>query len=63
MESYIDLSMIPIDMLQQGCKKTVQFMMDLFRSPDADALYRSKLMVVGFESVGKTTVSFLLKAS
>jgi hypothetical protein len=31
-------------------------MLDLFRSPEADPLYRTKLMVVGYENVGKTTI-------
>jgi len=31
-------------------------MLDLFRSPSGDPLFRSKLMVVGYESVGKTTI-------
>ena len=54
--SFDGLGMIPIDILKQGSQKIVQYMLDLFRSPDADPLFRTKLMVVGFESVGKTTV-------
>ena len=56
MTSFDGLGMIPIDILKQGSQKIVQYMLDLFRSPDADPLYRTKLMVVGFESVGKTTI-------
>ena len=48
--------MIPVDILKQGSQKIVQYMLDLYRSPDADPLFRTKLMVVGFESVGKTTM-------
>ena len=48
--------MIPIDILKQGSKKIVEYKLDLFRSPDADPLFRTKLMVVGLESVGKTTI-------
>ena len=48
--------MIPIDILKQGSQKIVQYMLDLFRSPDADPLFRTKLMVVGYESVGKTII-------
>ena len=54
--SFEGLRMVPIDILQQGSRKIVEFMLDMYRSPDGDALYRSKLMVVGFESVGKTTI-------
>ena len=56
LSSFDGLGMIPIDILKQGSDKIVQYMLDLFRSPDADPLFRSKLMVVGFESVGKTTI-------
>jgi len=56
LESFEGLGIIPIDILEQGTKKIVRFMLDLFRSPDADPLYRCKLMVVGYESVGKTTI-------
>ena len=48
--------MIPVDILKQGSQKIVQYMLDLFHSPEADPLFRTKLMVVGFESVGKTTI-------
>ena len=54
--SFDGLGIIPIDILQQGTKKIVEYMLDLFRSPDGDPLFRSKLMVVGYESVGKTTI-------
>ena len=54
--SFDGLGMIPIDILKQGSQKIVQYMLDLFRSPDANPLFCTKLMVVGFESVGKTTI-------
>jgi len=56
LESFEGLGMIPIDILQQGSKKIARYVLDLYRSPEGIPLYRSKLMVVGFESVGKTTV-------
>jgi len=56
LESFEGLGIIPIDILQRGTKKIVEFMLDLFRSPSGDPLFRSKLMVVGYESVGKTTI-------
>jgi len=33
--SFDGLGMIPIDILKQGSQKIVQYMLDLFRSPDA----------------------------
>ena len=54
--SFEGLGMISIDNLKQGSQNIVQYMLDMFRSPDADPLFRTKLMVVGFESVGKTTI-------
>jgi len=56
LESVEGLGIIPIDILQRGTKKIVEYMLDLVRSPSGDPLFRSKLMVVGYESVGKTTI-------
>ena len=56
LESFEGLGIIPIDILQRGTKKIVEYMLDLYRSPSGDPLFRSKLMVVGYESVGKTTI-------
>ena len=56
LKSFAGLEMIPVDVLNAGSKLIVQYMLDLYRSPDADPLYRTKLMVVGFEKVGKTTI-------
>ena len=54
--SFDGLGMIPIDILKLGSQRIVQYMLDMFRSPDADPLFRTKLMVVGYESVGKITI-------
>ena len=56
LKSFIGLEVVPVDILKQGTKKIVQFMLDLFRSPDADPLYRCKLMVVGFAEIGKSSL-------
>jgi len=56
LELITGLDIIPVDILKQGTKKIVQYMMDLFRSPNADPLYRYKLMVVGFAEIGKSTL-------
>jgi len=53
--SFEGLGMIPVDILQQGASKIVGYLSDLSLAPSADPLFRSKLMVVGFEGVGKTT--------
>jgi len=54
--SFEGLGMIPLDILEQGTNATIAYILDLYRSPEADPVYRSKIMVVGFEAVGKTTI-------
>jgi len=56
LELITGLDIIPVDILKQGTRKIVQYIMDLFRSPNADPLYRCKLMVVGFAEIGKSTL-------
>ena len=41
------LSIIPQETKKKGTKEIIQFILDLYRSPNADPLYRTKLMVVG----------------
>jgi len=48
--------MVPIEIRDQGSRATITFLLDLFESPDAEPLYRSKIMALGFENVGKTTL-------
>jgi len=50
------LGMIPREIRDQGTKPIIAFLLDLFRSPMAEPLFRSKIMTVGYESVGKTTL-------
>ena len=50
------LSIIPQETREKGTKEIIQFIIDLYRSPNADPLYRTKLMVVGFQEIGKTTL-------
>jgi len=50
------LEIIPIEIRNQGTKSIVQYILDLCKSPNSKPLYRTKLMVVGFENVGKTTI-------
>jgi len=50
------LEIIPIEIRNQGTKSIVQYILDLCKSPNSNPLYRTKLMVVGYENVGKTTI-------
>jgi len=56
LESTEGLEAIPIEIRNQGTKSIVQYILDLCKSPNSKPLYRTKLMVVGFENVGKTTI-------
>ena len=56
MESTEGLETIPIEIRNQGTKLIVQYIFDLCQSPNSKPLYRTKLMVVGYENVGKTTL-------
>jgi len=56
LESTEGLEIIPIEIRNQGTKSIVQFILDLCKSQNSKPLYRTKLMVVGFENVGKTTI-------
>jgi len=54
--SHNGLELVPEAILSQGSKTIVEYILDLYRSPDGESLYRSKIMTVGFESVGKTSL-------
>jgi len=56
LESTEGLEIIPIEIRNQGTKSIVQYILDLCKSPNSNPLYRTKLMVVGYENVGKTTL-------
>jgi len=56
LESTKGLEIIPIEIRNQGTKSIVQYILDLCKSPNSRPLYRTKLMVVGYENVGKTTL-------
>jgi len=74
LESSKGLEIIPIEILNQGTKSIIQYILDLYKlsnsKPDINTdintntkpistsspLYRTKLMVVGYENVGKTTI-------
>ena len=46
---------VPIEILRRGSKATIEFLLDLFRSPKESPLYRTKLITVGYAEVGKTS--------
>jgi len=50
------LEIIPIEIRNQGTKSIIQYILDLCKSSNSKPLYRTKLMVVGYENVGKTTL-------
>jgi len=56
LQSTEGLEIIPIEIRNQGTKSIVEYILDLCKSPNSNPLYRTKLMVVGFENVGKTTI-------
>jgi len=56
LESTEGLEITPIEIRNQGTKSIVQYILDLSTSPNSNPLYRTKLMVVGYENVGKTTI-------
>jgi len=56
LESTEGLEIIPIEVRNHGTKSIVRYILDLCKSPSSKPLYRTKLMVVGFENVGKTTI-------
>jgi len=50
------LEIIPIEIRNQGTKSIIQYILDLCKSPNPKPLYRTKLMVIGYENVGKTSI-------
>jgi len=48
--------MIPKEILIQGAQAAANFVLDLVQSPEGNPLYRTKVMTVGYESVGKTAI-------
>jgi len=55
LKTYEGLEIIPREILDQGSQTIAKFLLDLFRSPGFP-LYRSKIMAVGYEKAGKTTL-------
>jgi len=56
LDTHEGLEIIPIEIKSEGAQKIARYILDLAKSPNSDPLYRTKLMVVGYENVGKTTI-------
>jgi len=56
LDTHEGLEIIPIEIKSEGAQKIARYVLDLAKSPNSDPLYRTKLMVVGYENVGKTTI-------
>jgi len=54
LDNYEGLEIIPIEIKSKGTQEIAKYLLDLAKS--SQSIYRSKLMVVGFENVGKTSI-------
>jgi len=54
LDNYEGLEIIPIEIKSKGTQEIAKYLLDLAKS--SQSIYRTKLMVVGFENVGKTTL-------
>jgi len=54
LESTEGLESIPIEIKSKGTQEIAEYILDLAKS--SQSIYRTKLMVVGYENVGKTTL-------
>jgi len=50
------LECLPMEILNQGTRPVAQYLLDLASRPKSRQVFRTKLMVVGFENVGKTSL-------
>jgi len=53
-DTYEGLEIIPIEIKSKGSREIAKYILDLAKS--LQSVYRTKLMVVGYENVGKTTL-------
>jgi len=54
LDKYEGLEIIPIEIKSKGTQEIANYLLDLAKS--SQSIYRTKLMVVGYENVGKTTL-------
>ena len=55
-ENKINLDAIPIEIIQKGSNSICQFILDSIHRKETEKQYRTKIMVVGFEKIGKTSL-------
>jgi len=56
LDNYEGLEIIPIEIKSKGTQEIARYILDLDLAKSSQPLYRTKLMVVGYENVGKTTI-------
>jgi len=56
MTSRSGLGLIPKEIFDQGSMASINYMLDLFRSPEVESLFRSKVLILGLEKIGKTSL-------
>ena len=56
LKSVEGLGIIPKQIRERGIQAMIQHMLDLFQAPDLDPIFRCKLMLVGFQMAGKTSL-------
>jgi len=56
LDSFEGLEIIPIEIKSNGTQKIARYILDLDLTRSSQSIYRTKLMVVGYENVGKTTL-------
>jgi len=56
LDNYTGLEIIPIEIKSKGAQEIAKYILDLDLAKSSQSIYRTKLMVVGYENVGKTTI-------
>jgi len=56
LDNYEGLEIIPIEIKSKGAQEIAKYILDLGLAKSSQSIYRTKLMVVGYENVGKTTI-------
>jgi len=56
LDSFEGLEIIPIEIKSKGTQEIAKYILDLDLTRSSQSIYRTKVMVVGFENVGKTTI-------
>jgi len=56
LDSFEGLEIIPIEIKSKGTQEIAKYILDLDLTKSSQSIYRTKLIVVGYENVGKTTI-------